>query len=479
MIHPFASTSPTRPRRRRLTRAVMEATFANALDRPDSPARETDLGDTRRAEGCRISVHRTAERANLLLLMQLRWLAIAGQVSAISLAHFALGVALPLRPMGAVLLGLVALNLVDLVRYRRQDTITNTALFVELLLDVAALTVQLYLSGGETNPFISLFLLQVILGAVLLEAWSSWTVVAVTSGCYLGLTVSYRAITLPHDPFGSFFNLHVHGMFICFLLAAVLLVFFVNRINRNLRRREAALAGLAQQSIEEDHIVRMGLLASGAAHQLGTPLSTLSILLNDWERIPALNADPELAHDLGEMQAQVRRCKHIVSKILLSAGEARGEGTVRTTVNTFLDDAVEEWRVSRTAPALEYRNAFGEDEAIVSDAALRQIIFNVFDNALEASPDWVGIFAERQADRLVIRVDDRGPGFDRQVLAELGQPYRSTKGRAGGGLGLFLVFSVVRKLGGTIKAGNRAARGAMVELALPLAALCPRGDHAS
>src|SRR3546814_6262633 len=120
-------------------------------------------------------------------------------------------------------------------------------------------------------------------------------------------------------------GLYLQGSFVCFLLIAVLLVAFVTRINRNLRDRDAARAAARQRAAEEDHIVRMGLLASGAAHELGTPLSTLSVLIGDWKKVPAVARDGEWQADLADMDAAVQRCKTIVGGILMSAGEARGE----------------------------------------------------------------------------------------------------------------------------------------------------------
>jgi two-component system sensor histidine kinase RegB len=179
---------------------------------------------------------------------------------------------------------------------------------------------------------------------------------------------------------------------------------------------------------------------------------------------------------VAEMQAQVERCKSIVTGILMSSGQARGEGTIRTTIRHFLDDLVQEWRVSRQPSKLDYINGFEPDEQIVSDTALRQVIFNVLDNAQDASHDWVGITAERHDEQLVLTIKDRGPGFDKDILAMLGQPYMSSKGRPGGGLGLFLVFNVVRMLGGDVLARNMS-EGACVTLSLPLAALTDGGDH--
>ncbi|WP_374448544.1 ATP-binding protein [Stella sp.] len=410
------------------------------------------------------------DRKNLRLLIQLRWLAVAGQIATILFVQFVLGIALPVTAMLAVLALLVGLNVMSLLRHRHQPRISKGELFLELLFDVAALTVQLYLSGGAANPFISLFLLQVILGAVLLEPWSSWALVATTSGAFVWLTQSHRELALPHAHGDALFGLHLQGMFICFVLAATLLVLFVTRIQRNLEARDRHLAELRQRAAEEDHIVRMGLLASGAAHELGTPLATLSVILGDWQRMAKFRSDPEVAEEIAEMQEQVTRCKTIVSGILMSAGDARGEGTVRTSARTFLDETVGEWRRSRSPAALEYDASLLPNLAMVCDAALKQVVFNVLDNALEASPDWVGVTARHEGDRLLVTVADSGAGFAADMLAGIGKPYRTTKRRPGGGLGLFLVVNVVRKLGGAVEARNRDAGGASVTLCLPLGA---------
>ena len=115
---------------------------------------------------------------NMLQLVQLRWLAVAGQLATILLTHFAFDIRLPLIPMLGVLAGLVVLNIASIGALKRVRAITNGELFIGLLLDVAALSAQLFFSGGATNPFVSLFLLQVVLGSVLLDRWSSWTIVA-------------------------------------------------------------------------------------------------------------------------------------------------------------------------------------------------------------------------------------------------------------------------------------------------------------
>ncbi len=418
-----------------------------------------------------IATEATTNRKNMALLVQLRWTAVLGQIATIGFVHQGLGIPLPLSTMLGVIGGVVLLNLASMFRIARRRDVSNRELFIAMTFDVAALTAQLYLSGGPSNPFTSLYLLQVMLGAVLLDSRLTWSLVALTCGCLGGLVISHRPLDLASFGAEHAFRLYTVGMFIGFVLDAVLVVVFVTRINRNVRERDARLAGLRQHAAEEEHIVRMGLLASGAAHELGTPLGSMSVIVSDWRRMPALTSDPDIAEDISEMEASLRRCKSIVTGILLSAGETRGEGSAPTSVNAFLSELVDEWRAARTEPTLAYDNRFGEDVAIVSDAVLKQAVFNLLDNAIEASPRGIELVAARNGDTLVINVNDEGAGFPQEMLADLGKPYNSSKGRPGGGLGLFLVVNVVRKLGGEVLVRNQFGGGATVTVTLPLKAL--------
>ncbi len=444
-----------------LTPATMKAPMPPAAEPKNPPRLKT------RRPGI-VNLDTAAGLKSLQQLIELRWLAVFGQVLTIAIVHFGYRIALPLGSMLEVVAGLAAFNLASLLRWRTRRRVTNAELFFALLGDVAMLTAQLYLSGGATNPFAFLYLLQVILATVLLEAWSTWALVAITSACLAGLALYSPPLALPLDHHGGLSSPYIQGLLICFALNAALLVTFVGRIGRILRARDARLADLRQRAAEEEHIVRMGLLASGAAHELGTPLATLAVILGDWARLPHFTSDPELLNEVQEMQTQILRCKSIVSGILLSAGEARGESSAETTVGAFLDDLVKEWRISRPLGKLAYENRFGEDLPMVSDSAVKQMICNVLDNALEASPRGLRLEAEREGHSLVLTVMDCGPGFAPAMLAQFGKPYQSSKGRPGGGLGLFLVVNVARTLGGTVTANNRPEGGAIVTLSLPL-----------
>lgn len=409
-----------------------------------------------------------AGRKNMALLMQLRWIAIAGQVATILIVHYGMGIRLPLFPMLVVPCIAIAVNLGSLSILRRRSDISHAELFLALLFDVLALTAQLYLSGGATNPFISLYLVQVALGAVLLHRWSVWGIVVISALCAAALALFYRPLDLSDALEGRLFDLHIVGTWICFTMIAVLLVLFMTRISRNLQDREAYLAQLRQQAAEEEHIVRMGLLASGAAHELGTPLAQLAVVLGDWRHMPEIKTHPALAEEVGEMQAAVTRCKTILSGILMSAGEARGEAPQITNVRDFIDGIARDWRAAN--PGMPLRCDYGPHDypRIIADPVIRQAIVNLLDNAREAGATYIDLLVGRDSQSLNIAVRDNGKGFSADMLGDFGKPYRSSKGRQGGGLGLFLVVNVVRKLGGNVSASNGADGGAMILLRLPL-----------
>ncbi|MGE4335599.1 MAG: ATP-binding protein [Pigmentiphaga sp.] len=417
-------------------------------------------------------------RKNMQQLVLLRWIAVLGQIATIGAAHFVFEIPLPVDIMLALVLGLAVFNAVSELRLKARRTVTNTELFVALLVDVGILTALLYFSGGTANPFVFLYLLQITLGAVLLQRRSTWVILGVTLVGFAGLSLTPWPLALPMEHHLGLASPYVQGLLLCFTLNAALIVVFFKRIDRNLRSHDARLATLRQRAAEEEHIVRMGLLASGAAHELGTPLSTLAVILGDWQRMSPFTDDPELQQEIHEMQVQVLRCKSIVSGILMSAGETRGDSPTQTTVLNFLEQLVAEWQSSRPTSRLVYQNQFGEDLRIISDSAIKQMLSNVLDNALEASPAWQHLAARRENDNLVLTVSDAGPGFEPDILAQLGKPYQSSKGRPGGGLGLFLSVNVARTLGGGLTARTLASGGAAVTVTLPLASLSVEDDEA-
>lgn len=404
---------------------------------------------------------------NMSQLIQLRWLAVIGQFMTIIIVRYGLGVTLPTMALLAVVALLALVNLVGALLLGRHRVSDNEFLLA-LLFDVSMLTAQLYLSGGAENPFIALYLVQVVLGAILLKPAHIWVLVVATACCYAFLSYRHQPLLFPLGLVQGTADLYTLGNWLSFALVAMLLVMFIARISRNLRSRDAYLADMRQHAAEEDNIVRMGLFASGAAHELGTPLASLSVILSDWQRMPKLASDPELIGELREMQAEVQRCKSIVTDILHSAGEPRSEAMGSIDARAFVEDLAQAWGAVHPTVPLEIGCEGMQGIAVVADPALRQAVWNLLENAADASPKHVGLAATREDDTLVLTVRDHGPGFSPTALQHFGQPHRSSKGE-GHGLGLFLVVTVARRLGGRVETTIHPQGGCEVRLFVPLA----------
>lgn len=423
-----------------------------------------------------VAPERRAGRANLRQLIELRWLAVGGQLATVLVVHVGLGILLPLAEMLTLLGVLVAFNLFSLWRNRLTQPVSQIELCIALLVDVGVLTGQLYLAGGSDNPFIYLYLLQVAVASVLLRPAYLMAIVLSTVTGFVLLMQWHRPLLLDATAPTTLSPNYLGGLLLCFLLNVGLLSVFIVRINRNLRQRDAELAELRQRAAEEVHIVRMGLLASGAAHELGTPLATLSVILGDWAHMAPFAAEPELREEIEEMQRQILRCKAIVNGILMSAGEMRGEAPGLTRLQDFIDQLAAAWRRAHPHAELALHCEALPEVEIISDTALQQVVANLLDNAAEAAPgaQLTLVAACPDPGRLALSVLDDGPGFDAERLKHFGEPYQSSKGQPGRGMGLFLSVNVARTLGGRLEARNREEGGAAVTLTLPLASLLPR-----
>ena len=414
-----------------------------------------------------------AGRRNMLLLIQLRWFAVVGQGLTIALVHWGYGIPLPLGWLLLAPAALVVLNLVSLPLVRRRQAVTDGEIFTALCIDAGALTWLLYFSGGVSNPFSALFVMQIVLAAVLLRRRYVWAFVLGTSAVMAALSLFHLPLRLPEGA-DERLGLLVQGSIINFVLIAVLLAAFVSRTIRNVRARDAWMADSRQQAAEQEHIVRMGLLASGAAHELGTPLASINVILGDWRHIPAIKFDPELVADVEQMQSEVDRCKTIVTNILMAAGAARGQSPQVMRLSDFLGEVAQDWRTRGTDMAVTVLGPSPHDPRIIADGALRQVLSALIDNAAEAGAASLTLNAVADSEQLILTFLDDGPGFPDAILSKLGQPYQSTKGRAGAGLGLFLLVNTMRTLGGEVVASNRREGGASVQLRLPTQALAPK-----
>jgi two-component system sensor histidine kinase RegB len=405
---------------------------------------------------------------NLRRLVALRAIALAGQLLAVWAASGPLGFELPLRSLVAVIAAMAVVNLFTAWRLKRPRAVSERELFAHLVLDVAALTALLYLSGGATNPFVMLYLLPLALTAAALPAAYAWAMVAVTILCYTLLLFFYVPLSAGHGGHEAGFALHVFGMWLGFVLSAALIARFAVRMSETRASRDRLLARMREEELKNERVVALGTLAAGAVHELATPLATMAVVVKD-----LAPGQPLAAARLETLRAQIARCKEILGSLSATAGAARAEGGSRQPLDRWLEELVRRWQAVRPGVKVDLRLA-GERPApwIVAESTLAQAITNILNNAADASPESVEVEGRWNEEALVLEVADRGPGLAPEIREAVGEVPVTTKAPQGGlGLGLFLAFTTLSRFGGTVRLAEREGGGARCLLRLPLATL--------
>jgi len=436
-----------------------------------------------------------AARQNLRRLFILRNLMIFSGSLLIFISTFGLRVQLPAQPLWLVITLIMAANVYTWFRLQMEGTVTEGELFGQLIIDVAAITLLLYLTGGASNPIAWVFLLPVIISAIMLPQAYAWYMVILTTSMYtilMSFNVPLPAIE-PHAPsmhnlnpgMGTcgqllqahaisdrhYFNLHVFGMWFGFVFSAGLVAYFVVELAGALRKQERILAEARENALRDERVVALGTLAASAAHDMGTPLGTIAIVAHELENEYPQHRLPDLHEKTQIIQQQIQRCKAALSVMSASAGELRAESGRVVSVVEYLDDIIKQWRTHKPGVKLSFFVAQPVDEEakVIAERTLTHSIINILNNAAEASPPNQGIelHAEWDSKRLGLTVRDFGAGLPPELTEMAGKLPVISKKR-GLGVGLFLTYSTVKRLGGKIKLHNHEAGGACVELSLPL-----------
>lgn len=377
-----------------------------------------------------------------------------------------------------IALGVLSLfNILVYLRLERSWLVTEAEVAGHLLFDVIQYTVVLYFTGGATNPFVSIYLLPVALGAAALRLPFAVLVGACCAVAYSLLLIDHEPMAMMDHHISSNFNLHVWGMWLNFLLAAVLLILFVGMLAGLLRGHEREMAAARERTLRDEAILAVGTLAAGAAHQLGTPLSTMNVLVEDWLDQGADKIDPD---DIRVMADQVRSCRQTLHQMLDQVRESRGEAGHHLSVRQFFNDCLERWQVTR--PDILLETDIDEAAAAVSvryDVTFAQALTNLLNNAADASvangQRDVAVRVEVLEDQLHCRVHDRGSGLDGDPAATAQGMFRSSK-VDGMGIGLALSNSTIERLQGTVSF-HQDERGGVTWIQVPLLALAATGER--
>ena len=413
-------------------------------------------------------------RINLSWLVQLHWWGILGQAVVVVGADAVSGIELPVATLAALLVLEVVGNFV-LGAWAARVRVTDAGIAVVMLLDVVVLTVLLDLTGGASNPFATLYLVNVALAAVLLSARWSWVLTAASLLAFGGLFV-HEALVGPHHhvrvrmDHRSMLESHLHGLWIACALTAIFVVFFVQRVTSALAERELELRRARAQSARREKLASLATLAAGAAHELGTPLSTIAVVAKEMERALAGTASNEVRTDLRLIRDQLARCREILDRMAAHAGENVGEGIARLNVQDWIRTALDGLS-ERDRVVVEQVDCAGV-EVVGPPRALGDALRGLLKNALQASgpgPN-VMLWVTASGGRVRASVQDRGPGMLPEVLARVGEPFFTTKGPGEGmGLGLFLTRALAEQLGGEFHIASRPGSGTEASIDLPAA----------
>ncbi|MEZ4400348.1 MAG: ATP-binding protein [Kofleriaceae bacterium] len=403
-----------------------------------------------------------ASAVNATWLIQLRWAQIVGQAATILVADLGLGVNLPLGLLwGVVAIGLAA-NLILAASVRRTRRADGWALAAVMALDVALLTALLYLTGGADNPFGFLYLVQIALATVILDAAWTWALVALSF-------IGFGSLLVDHQTLAVAPSTRAVGGWVALGVAAAFIVHFLRRVTDALAARDAELAEARSLTERQERLASLATMAAGAAHELATPLGTVALVAKELERHLAGHADRSLVDDARLIREQVGRCRAILDQMAGGTGAA-GEGLAVVTVGALLDEAQ---AGARPEPAVR-RQLPPEVLAATVNLPVRavtQALRSLITNAQDASPPdaEVTIAGTCRAGVLALEVADRGRGMPAEVLARIGEPFFTTKppGR-GMGLGLFLARAVFESIGGAMAIDSREGLGTRLTVTMPV-----------
>ena len=408
----------------------------------------------------------TTSPVNLRRVLVLKNIAVVGLTLAVLVVAKGMGMPLPFTVIGTVLL---LLNILTWIRFKLPWPVQEIEVFGQLVLDVLLLSTLLYLAGGTTNPFVLLLLLPLTIAAATLLAIYAWLLAAIIVACYTFLMFVY--IPLPHFHIDRVAHLDSSSWFMWFgfVLGVGLVGYYVVKMGNTLREREHMLAEVRENALRDEHLVALGTLAVGAAHELGTPLGTMAVVLKELEHEYAMQSG--LVKELHLLRDQVTRCKNTLSHMLSSTEQARAESGYSIALDSYLADLLAQWRRMRPSVQVSYRWT-GPSPApqIVAELVLGQVITNILNNAADASEHSVEVEASCNAEQLKIEVCDRGTGLTPSAKTHAGKLFFTTK-ESGQGLGLFLVNATLRRFGGALSLSNRDGGGVCTRVILPLARL--------
>src|SRR6478672_9481620 len=402
-------------------------------------------------------------------LLRLRWLAIIGQSTAVLVVYYAIEFPLPIWACLAVITLSAWLNIALRIRFSLTQRLEPERAAWLLAFDIAELAVLLFLTGGLENPFAFLFLAPVLLSATALPPRITVMLGAFAVLCATVLVFVHYPLPWDADDPLELPWIYLLGVWLSILLAIGFIGVYAWQITEESRQIAEALAATELVLAREQHLSQLDGLAAAAAHELGTPLSTISVIVKELEL--ALEANSPHIDDVRLLREQSQRCRDILAKL---SELSTGEPFDRVPLAALIEEVVAPHRNFGIAIDVALQHDSGWPMGARNPAILYGL-GNLLENAVDFAQGRVEVTADWSDEEVVVTISDDGPGFAPEVMDRIGDPYvRSSKRRrmnagsetTGLGLGFFIAKTLLERSGATVDFENRAYpdRGAVIRL---------------
>ncbi|WP_274423549.1 ActS/PrrB/RegB family redox-sensitive histidine kinase [Chelativorans sp. YIM 93263] len=422
---------------------------------------------------------RSGRSLRLNTFIRLRWLAIIGQSAAVMFVGVWLGFPLPIAPCFALIAASAWLNLYLALRYPASHLLPPMAALAILTFDASQLAGLLYLTGGLTNPFSILMVVPVVISATSLPL--IWTGLLGFYVVGIATLLAFFHLPLPWYP-GTELSmpfLYVAGMWVAVVSSISFTGIYAYRVAEEARLLANALTATELVLQREQHISALDGLAAAAAHELGTPLATISLVAREMEK--ALSEDPRFQEDVALLRTQSERCREILKQLtsLSSEGEAH---MARLPLTSLIEETVAPHRDFGIDIRLEPGKTVGPEPVGRRNPGVIYGLGNLMENAVDFARKSVNVNWWWDADTVRISITDDGPGFPAEIIDRIGEPYMSSRksGSSGGGLGLglFIAKTLLERSGAVISFANAGSegKGATVDIRWPRDRFLARND---
>jgi two-component system, sensor histidine kinase RegB len=414
---------------------------------------------------------RPGRNVRLDTLVRLRWVAVLGQTTAVLVVYFGLDFELPIWACLAVIALAGWLNVALRVRFRVTQRIEPDRAAWLFAFDIAEIAILLFLTGGLQNPFSFLLLGPVLLSATALPPHMIGILGGFAALC--ATVLAFYSYPLPWDPDEPLKlpSIYIMGVWIATLLTLGFIAVHAWQLAEESRQLADALAATELVLAREQHLSQLDGLAAAAAHELGTPLSTITVIATELER--AIEPDSPYMDDISLLREQAQRCRAILAK--LTELSSNVEPFDRMPLSALIDEAV--------APHRNFGVAINVSLAAQNDATepvggrnpgILYGLGNLVENAVDFARERVDVAVTYSGEEVNVTISDDGPGFAPEIMDRVGEPYVTSSrrrrfnvgGEAGGGLGLgvFIAKTLLERSGATLMFENRVfpERGAVV-----------------